>query len=83
VPLLIFALPITDAASALFRRASRAPATERLHVFTLLRRIVEPDREHIHHRLMALGWSQRRTVLVLYVITGVLCALALSTARLE
>jgi UDP-GlcNAc:undecaprenyl-phosphate GlcNAc-1-phosphate transferase len=83
VPLLIFALPITDAASALFRRASRAPATERRHLATLLRRIVEPDREHIHHRLMALGWSQRRTVLVLYVVTGLLCALALSTVRFD
>ena len=26
------------------------------------------DLDHIHHRLLALGWSQRRTVLVLYGI---------------
>jgi UDP-GlcNAc:undecaprenyl-phosphate GlcNAc-1-phosphate transferase len=83
VPLLIFALPIADAASTLLRRASRAPAGERFHVSPLVRRIIEPDREHIHHRLMALGWSQRRTVLVLYAVTGALCALALTTARLE
>ena len=83
VPLLIFALPIADAASTLLRRASRAPAGERFHLATLLRRIIEPDREHIHHRLIALGWSQRRTVLVLYALTGALCALALTTVRVE
>jgi UDP-GlcNAc:undecaprenyl-phosphate GlcNAc-1-phosphate transferase len=83
VPLLIFALPIADAASTLFRRASRAPAAERFHLLTLLRRIIEPDREHIHHQLLALGWTQRRTVLVLYVLTGALCTLALTTARVE
>jgi UDP-GlcNAc:undecaprenyl-phosphate GlcNAc-1-phosphate transferase len=83
VPLLIFAIPLADAMSALFRRTTRTPATERFHLMTLLRRIVEPDREHIHHRLMALGWSPRRTVLVLYGITGLLCALALSTVRFE
>ena len=30
----------------------------------MLRQIAEPDREHIHHRLMALGWSTPRTVLL-------------------
>jgi UDP-GlcNAc:undecaprenyl-phosphate GlcNAc-1-phosphate transferase len=83
VPLLIFALPIADAATTLFRRASRTPATERLHLTKLIRHLIEPDREHIHHRLMALGWSQRRTVLVLYALTGVLCAWALTTVRFD
>ena len=83
VPLLIFALPIADAASALLRRTSRASASERRHFSTLLRRIVEPDREHIHHQLMALGWTPRRTVLVLYAVTGLLCAAALSTVQFE
>jgi UDP-GlcNAc:undecaprenyl-phosphate GlcNAc-1-phosphate transferase len=83
VPLLIFALPLADAASALLRRASRAPEPGRARAAALLRRLIEPDREHIHHQLMALGWSQRRTVLVLYVVTGALCALALSTARFD
>ena len=45
-----------------------------------LRQIVEPDREHIHHRMLAMGWSVRRTVLVLYGVTAILSALALATA---
>lgn len=83
VPLLIFALPIADAASAMLRRATRAPAAGHMHLAAVLRHIVQPDREHIHHRLMALGWSPRRTALVLYAVTVLLCALALSTARYD
>jgi UDP-GlcNAc:undecaprenyl-phosphate GlcNAc-1-phosphate transferase len=83
VPLLIFALPLTDAASALLRRASRPREPGRRGAVAIVRQIVEPDREHIHHRLMALGWSPRRVVLVLYIVTGALCVLALATARYD
>lgn len=83
VPILIFALPIADALSALARRAGRRPAARPMTLSSMLRQIVEPDREHIHHRLIALGWSTRRTTLVLYGMTLLLSALALATARLE
>ena len=81
VPLLIFALPLADAASALARRGLRRPAVGRLTLAGLLRQIAEPDREHIHHRLQALGWPTRRIVLVLYAITLLLSSIALATAR--
>jgi UDP-GlcNAc:undecaprenyl-phosphate GlcNAc-1-phosphate transferase len=83
VPLLIFALPIADAASTLARRLLRRPAAGRVTVGQVLRQIAEPDREHIHHRLMALGWSTKRTVLLLYAITLVLSFMALATVRLD
>ena len=82
VPLLIFALPLTDALSALVRRATRG-GTGGGSVAGLLMRIAEPDREHIHHRLMALGWSTRRIVTVLYALTILLSLLALLTVRDE
>ena len=50
---------------------------------SVLRRLVEPDREHIHHRLTRKGWSVRKTVFVLYAITLVLAGLALATARFD
>ena len=81
VPILIFALPLADAFSALARRLFRRPAPGRLTMERVFRQIVEPDREHIHHRLMALGWSMPRTVLLLYGVTIMLSALALATAR--
>lgn len=83
VPLLIFALPIADAASALIRRARHRSTGRSFSIGGLLRQIVEPDREHIHHRLTALGWSARRTVIVLYGVTVMLSALALATAQLD
>jgi UDP-GlcNAc:undecaprenyl-phosphate/decaprenyl-phosphate GlcNAc-1-phosphate transferase len=82
VPLLIFALPLADTASALIRRTTRA-GHGRFSALRLLHQIAEPDREHIHHRLMGLGWSARQIVAVLYIVTGVLSAIALLTARYE
>jgi UDP-GlcNAc:undecaprenyl-phosphate GlcNAc-1-phosphate transferase len=54
IPLLAFGLPIIDTALALFRR------------FVGWRPLFQGDREHIHHKLLARGWSQRRVALVLY-----------------
>lgn len=77
VPILVFALPLADILSTTFRRARRRPQASP----GLLRRLVEPDREHIHHRLRRRGWSDRRTLFVLYGVTLVLSGLALATAR--
>ena len=82
VPLLLFALPLADAVSVVFRR-SRRRTNQRTSVLSVLRQLVEPDREHIHHRLTRRGWSTRRTVLVLYGITVILSGIALATARLD
>ena len=83
VPILIFALPLADSLSTLLRRLLRRPVSGRVTLRTLVRQIVEPDRGHIHDRLGALGWSTRRTVLLLYLVTALLSLLALTTARLE
>ena len=82
VPLLIFALPIGDAASTLLRRAVARPSNGR-SIGSVLRNIAQPDREHIHHRLLALGWSVRRTVIILYGVTALLSMLALATAQVD
>ncbi len=57
VPALILGLPILDAALTMFRRS-------------LLREgMFQSERGHIHHRLLDLGLSQRKSVLVLYGFT--------------
>jgi UDP-GlcNAc:undecaprenyl-phosphate GlcNAc-1-phosphate transferase len=54
IPLLAFGVPVVDTAFTLVRRfISRKP-------------LFEGDREHIHHMLLARGWSQRRVAFVLY-----------------
>ncbi|HKC66054.1 MAG TPA: MraY family glycosyltransferase [Pyrinomonadaceae bacterium] len=62
IPLMAFAVPIIDTGFTMIRRLlSRKP-------------IFQGDREHVHHMLLARGWSQRRVAFVLY---GVCAALGL------
>jgi UDP-GlcNAc:undecaprenyl-phosphate GlcNAc-1-phosphate transferase len=81
VPLLLFALPIADALAAAGRRARPRPGEGPATLGQVLRQLAQPDREHIHHRLTAQGWSVRWTVLLLYGVTIVLSALAVATAQ--
>ena len=71
VPVVALGLPIADTLLAIVRRALRG------------RPLFSADREHIHHRLLALGLSQRQAVLVLYGTCVVLggAALLLSFAN--
>ena len=59
VPILAFGFPMVDTVMTMSRRVlSRKP-------------MFQGDNEHIHHMLLARGWSQRRVALVLYGV----CAL--------
>ena len=37
---------------------------------------MSPDRGHLHHRLLDMGFSQKQTVAILYTLTAVLCLTA-------
>jgi UDP-GlcNAc:undecaprenyl-phosphate GlcNAc-1-phosphate transferase len=68
VPVIALGLPVMDTILAMLRRA-------------LARRsIFAADREHIHHRLLDLGLTHRRAVLILYGCTVLLCAAAVGVA---
>ena len=60
VPMSIFALPILDTVSAFFRRLihGRSPFS--------------PDRSHLHHKLVDMGFDQKNVVRILYAITALL-----------
>lgn len=64
VPILVLGLPIFDTAFAIIRRllTGRSP--------------MSPDRGHLHHRLLDMGFSQKQTVAILYTLTMVLCLTA-------
>ncbi len=64
VPFLILGLPIFDTAFAILRRvlSGRSP--------------MSPDRGHVHHRLIDMGFNQKQSVAILYVISTVLGLLA-------
>lgn len=63
--LVVLAVPLLDAFSAISRRYWLAYASGGLRAMRLGTAFV-PDRSHIHHRLLDLGLSQRKAVAVLY-----------------
>lgn len=74
VPILVFALPLMDTIWSATRRLVGGGAAPARSPADLLARMFTPDRGHIHHRLLALGLSQRAAVLVLYGLS-ILCSL--------
>lgn len=64
IPFFILGVPILDTVFAIVRRAGR-------------RGVAEADKEHLHHRLVRLGHGHRRSVLILWAWTAVLCVLVL------
>lgn len=79
VPLLIFALPLLDVVSTVVRRLSGAPVAPARQWRATLARLVQPDRDHIHHRLVSRGLSHKSAVLVLYGAAVCLAIVALMT----
>lgn len=71
VPILAAGVPITDTFVAIVRR-------KKAH-----RPIGEPDKGHIHHRLLQAGFSQTKTVAIMWGWTAVLSLCGLSFAELE
>jgi UDP-GlcNAc:undecaprenyl-phosphate/decaprenyl-phosphate GlcNAc-1-phosphate transferase len=84
---LLVGLPVTDTMLAIARRfVSRCLRTWGDGQFVAglvegLKNTVAPDRRHIHHRLIDLGFTQRRAVLLLYVGAASTSALAYLVAR--
>ena len=60
VPILALGLPILDTAFAIVRRYRGGVP------------IFRPDKGHLHHRLLGLGFTQRQAVLLMYVISALL-----------
>jgi UDP-GlcNAc:undecaprenyl-phosphate/decaprenyl-phosphate GlcNAc-1-phosphate transferase len=64
VPILILGVPIFDTAFVIARR------------FMQGKPIYQADKSHLHHRLLARGFTQRQTVLILYMVSFSLSVLA-------
>ncbi len=73
VPLLIFALPISETVLSVVRRTRSVG----------LRHVFSADRQHIHYRLLGLGLSHRKAVLLLYIVSLSLSLLALATMQMR
>jgi UDP-GlcNAc:undecaprenyl-phosphate GlcNAc-1-phosphate transferase len=60
IPISIFALPLFDTVFAVVRRIASGHSP------------FSPDRGHIHHRLIDIGFNQKQTVYILYSVCGIL-----------
>jgi UDP-GlcNAc:undecaprenyl-phosphate GlcNAc-1-phosphate transferase len=60
VPVMVLGVPIFDTCFAILRRVSNGKP------------IMEADKGHLHHRLMAAGMGQKRSVLTLYGVSGIM-----------
>lgn len=60
VPLLIMGLPLFDACFAMLRRIMKGQSP------------MQADRGHLHHRLIDMGFSQKQSVFILYIISVIL-----------
>lgn len=68
IPLLVLGLPLFDTISTIIRRVLKGKP------------IMQADREHLHHRLIDMGLSQKQSVGVMYVASAALglCAVVLT-----
>ena len=71
VPLLALAVPILDTLLSIFRRLRNGTS------------IFSPDRQHMHHRLLATEGSHRSAVLQFYILTAAFCLIAVSFTKLQ
>jgi len=65
IPVFILGVPLVDAVWAFARRTASGQG---FHT---------PDKNHVHHRLMRLGHGHRRTVVILWAWTALLCGFVL------
>ena len=60
-PLIVFALPLLDTGLAIFRRLIKTKS---------VKGIFKADKEHLHHKIMRKGYSQKQAVLILYAFSA-------------
>ena len=62
-PIIILAMPIFDTLFAIIRRIIKGKS---------LKAVFKPDKGHLHHKLVAKGYTQKQAVLIMYGITAIL-----------
>ncbi len=70
-PLLVLGLPIMDTMLSMVRRFMSSLKPNKSYPIRKLglKSIFYPDKKHIHHQLMNFGFSQRKVVIILYIVS--------------
>jgi len=65
-PLLVLAVPIVDTLTVMIKRLMKGKNPFR------------PDRGHLHHILLRLGYSKRQTAIIITILSGIFCSVAIA-----
>src|SRR5699024_4847636 len=71
LPIIVLGIPIFDTTFAIFRRLLNGKS------------IMEADNGHLHHKLLQKGYTQKQTVFIFYLISGIFGLLAIYVAKTE
>ncbi len=71
VPVLVLAVPFVDTIWTIIRRIAAGRA------------VFSPDKQHLHHRLLEIGHSHRRAVLIMYYWSALLAFAAVGVSQME
>jgi len=71
IPMLALGVPIFDTVLSPMRR------------FITGRHMFQPDKEHVHHKLLQFGLTTRKAVMIIYAISFGLCIIALLLVNLQ
>ena len=74
LPMLVLGLPIFDVVWAIIRRMVKGKS---------IKAIFKADKGHLHHRLLAMGFSQRQAVLLMYVFSAFLGLAAIALTEVS
>lgn len=83
MPLLAMGVPIFDTLLAVWRRSVRAMLPSGITGLKSRLRVMQPDKDHLHHRLLRDTMSQKTVAFILYVISAALVALGLGGTLLK
>ena len=67
LPLIVLGLPIFDTLWAIIRRLIKGKS---------IKAVFQPDRGHLHHKMIDAGFTQKQAVIIMYAVTAMLGLLA-------
>ena len=77
VPMLAMGIPIFDTLLAIWRRTVRALLPQSVVVAGTRARVMQPDKDHVHHRILRDTMNQRTAAIILYGVSATLVMVGL------
>lgn len=83
MPLLVMGIPLFDTFLAIWRRSVRAWLPKNCENSGKQRHVMQPDKDHLHHRLLRETMNQKTASMILYVVSVVLVGVGLVGTALK